>query len=229
MVQPLLTLVAAVLSIVAVGLIPGSKAIDDGETGRYKSWGKGAVYFLAMVMIGVGGYIIYDWYPTKEWDLITIGNMALFAALGIGLIANNAWVSRQIVKVEEKEVEAEIIEVEAIEVDDLSADGLMEEKDVRPTRPVKKTPKKVKRVRPKTVKKKVKKPTVKKMVKPKKSVKKKAKPKKSVKKPEPEPKEELIPDDDPAPTPRKATCPSCDTPVDHHDDTCPVCGEDIRG
>lgn len=224
-----MTLMAAILAVVAVAMTPSGEDIKKGGTARYRSWGRGAIYLLGIVILAIGAYIIYDWYPAKERDWLTIGNMALFAVLGIGLMANNAWASRKMGEVEgDGEVmEPEIIEVEAIEADDLSSEGLMEEKDVRPRAVPKKRAKRVKKASTPATKRKVKK-----ALQPKPA-------KKAVRKVEraerPGPKdqdEELIQAEGERAGPKgtgKPTCPSCDTPVDHHDVYCPVCGEDIKG
>jgi rubrerythrin len=225
-------LVAAILAAIAVGLIPGQQAIKDGDTDRYDSWGKGAIYFLAFVLLALGGYIAYIWYSGGEEGLFdtseVIGilhtsNMVLFMVLGIGLIANNAYVSKAIsarsTELDEEATVVEILDAEAVEV----------------------KPKKMKTVKKKApTKKKVKKAVVTRKPKPKKVVKKKPKkkapvktvkkPKKVIKKPKPAKaaSEELI-EDGPEPSQKALTCPSCDTPVDHSHDSCPICGEDLKG
>ena len=231
MIPPILTLIAAILAAIAVGLIPGQQAIKDGETERYDSWGRGAVYFLALVILAFGGYIAYIWYSGDEEALfdtseivgiLHTSNMVIFVVLGVGLMANNAYVSKAIGKrnaeVDEDEAGVEVLDVETVEV--------KPKKKVLKKGPAKKAVKKKKDVAPEPKPKKVqkKRPKVKAAPKPVK------KPKKVVKKPKPAKAatEELIVDE-PEPSGKALSCPSCDTPVDHSHDSCPICGEDIKG
>jgi hypothetical protein len=208
MVSPIVTFIGAILSMIAIGLIPGRTAIKNGETERYDNWGRGAIYLLALVLIVVGGYALVTWYTSKERDLFTMGNVVLFAVLGFGLIANNLWLTRRI-----KMAQEQVHEVEELEGSGTGGAVTAKGPTVKPPqKKVKRTvtagvagpqapddpkpvaPKKVKAARPVVA----------------------SKPASSV-------SEELI-----EPPSGPVRCPSCDTPVDHsHDGTCPVCGEKV--
>lgn len=211
MVPPILTLVAAILGILAVALIPGAKAINEGDTERFKAWGKGAAIFLGVLVLAVGAYVFWDWYSgDRGSDLFVMANMAVLTLLGIAVIGNSAYTTIRIRKEEAEEV------VEVVTIIEEVAPG-----------PVKKKKKKVtkKAGATKRPKGKVKRPAKKKATKPK-----VVKAKKMIKKVKAPPEEELIPEEpEPARSKVMTTCPSCDSPLDHGHDECPVCGENIRG
>lgn len=231
MVPVLLTFVAAILAMLAIIIVPGSKAIKEGAFGAYKSWGKGLAYILGLVTLGVGGYVVYNWYVLEERGVINTMNMALFVVLGIGIVINNAWVSRSVTKAEEKEgakkeEKAAAVEAESAPSKKVAVKKAPAKKAVKKTpakKVVKKAPTKTKAAaRPRPAK-----PAAKAAVK-------KGQPAKKAVKAAPRPKvasEELIePVAAPPKKKRGKTCPSCDTPLDHHHvGECPVCGEDITG
>ena len=155
MFPPILTLIAAILAAVAVGLIPGQQAIKDGDTERYDSWGKGAIYFLALIILALGGYIAYIWYSGDEEALfdtsepigiLHTSNMVIFMVLGIGLMANNAYVSKAISKrgaeLDEGVAVVEVVEPVAVEA---------EPKKVKTVKKKAPTKKKVKKTKKKVV------------------------------------------------------------------------------
>jgi hypothetical protein len=213
MVSPIVTFIGAILSMVAISLLPGRTAIKKGETERFDTWGKLAIFSLALVLLVVGGYALVSWYTSKERDLFTMGNVVLFAVLGFGLIANNFWLTRRIKMVQEQVHEVEVLGEEKVKGP--GTGGAVTAKG-----PSAKAPqKKVKRPvtpgapgiqatgpsKPVAIKKvKADKPTV-------------------APKPANAGPEELI---EASSGPEK--CPSCDTPLEHtHDGACPVCGEKI--
>jgi hypothetical protein len=208
LVSPIVTFIGAILSMIAIGLIPGRTAIKKGETERYNNWGRGAIYFLALVLIVVGGYALVTWYTSKDRDLFTMGNVVLFAVLGFGLIANNLWLTRRI-----KMGQEQVHEVE--ELEGPGTGGALAAKG-----PIAKAPqKKVKRTGTPGA------PSPQKPGSPKPVAIKKVKADRPAvpSKPASSEPEELI---EPPSGPMK--CPSCDTPLEHsHDGTCPVCGEKV--
>jgi len=215
---PIVTLIGAFLAIAAISLIPGKSALKKGEVKRYITWGKNAIYLLAIVLLGFAGYVFYVWYKQDERDVFTTGNLALFVVLGIGLVVNNLLITRNLKKADKQKAGPveEIHEVQE-ETEGIKPESATQKKG-KTQKPAKNAPVSKPQlhlppplppaqVKPKPVKKAT-------LVKP-----------KAAPKPAAIASEELI---DPAEKrPAKKKCPSCDTPVDHHAGQCPVCGESL--
>jgi len=195
MISPLITLFGAILSMVAVALLPGRKAMQEGKDERYSSWGRGALYFMVIVLFAIVGYVIIDVRSSKEPGAFSTGNIALFLVVGIGLVIDDLWISRKMkaAKGAEEVHEVEVMSGDEVKGPEGAAPAPAPEKPAKPgTKKLKKTAKK------------------------------KVLPTKPVEAPKPDvaATAELI-----EPHAGPIICPSCDTPVEHtHDGTCPVCG-----
>jgi len=200
MFSPVVTLVGAILAMVAIALLPSKKAVQEGHDDRYSSWGRGALYFLVIVLFIMVVYVLVDIYGGTKYLVFAAGNVLLFLVMGLGLVADDILLTRRMRKAHDAKAPEEVHEVE-----DLQADGTK-----APETPL---PAKSPGPAPKPAAKKVKKAA--KKVAP-------AKPSEAPKPVEVESAELIEPSAGPK------VCPSCDTPIEHaHGDKCPVCGATV--
>jgi hypothetical protein len=198
MFSPIVTLVGAILAMVAVSLLPRKNAVKEGHDDRYSSWGRGALYFLVIVLLAIVVYVLVDISSGSKQLTFAAGNVLLFLVMGLGLVADDILIMRQMRKAHDSKAAEEVHEVE-----DIQAEGTKAPEVAKPAGPA-----------PKPAAKKVKKAAVKKVA-----------PAKPSEAPKPAAVEsaELI---EPSAGPK--VCLSCDTPIEHsHDSNCPVCGAPI--
>jgi len=115
MFSPIVTLVGAILAMVAVSLLPSKKAAKEGHDGRYSSWGRGALYFLVIVLLAIVVYVLVDMSSGSKLLTFAAGNVVLFLIMGFGLIAKDMSIMGQMKKARESTAMEEVHEVEEVE------------------------------------------------------------------------------------------------------------------
>ncbi|MEM4729704.1 MAG: hypothetical protein QXH42_08120 [Thermoplasmata archaeon] len=109
----IVTLLAALLGLIAVLMIPGERRIREGRAGGYMRSGRWLVLILGLLILGAALGLGYEWLRLRQRDLWVTGNLLLLTLLGIGVLAGNFRTMRLI----KMRTEGEVIEVEAVEVE----------------------------------------------------------------------------------------------------------------
>ena len=120
------TLAAAVVGLIAYLIMPGRKQIEEQRSEGYSRTGKWLVFIFAFLILGIAGVLAWELFQYKVQNLWVAGNLAIFASLGIILLAGNIWTMRYLKKSPEQ---VDIVDVEAIELsaEEGSTPGLLGE------------------------------------------------------------------------------------------------------
>jgi hypothetical protein len=118
------TLAAAVVGLIAYLIIPGRKQIEEQRSEGYSRTGKWMVFIFAFLILGIAGVLAWELFQYKVQNLWVAGNLAIFASLGIILLAGNIWTMRYLKNSSEH---VDIVDVEAIELsaEEGAAPGLL--------------------------------------------------------------------------------------------------------
>ncbi|MEM2868910.1 MAG: hypothetical protein QW379_00605 [Thermoplasmata archaeon] len=121
----IVTLLAALLGLIAVLMIPGERRIREGRAEGYMRSGRWLVLILGLLILGAALGLGYEWLRLRQRDFWVTWNLLILTLLGIGVLAGNFRTMRLI----KRRAEGEVIEVEAVEVE---AGGSESEERERP-------------------------------------------------------------------------------------------------